>query len=306
MIGHRCGTEYFILPVDGRNICVIFQHPVTSQSFIIPIKSSCHLRSSLRFFLKSYIILSFQQLQEFRFSLIGDISVVCDTRRTFHTTFGSDNNNAISTTSTINSRCGRILQDVDRFNIIRIHCSRIGIFRSKTVNHIQRTAIRRFGNTITTTNDNISLRTGLPVTCDYLYSGNTASQSLVERKHLALVQIPHIYFGYRTGQITFLHCCIPYGNDLIQLYSVFFHHHSQRFLVSDSHFFCSISDKREHQYGRLFRDRYLEISVQVCYRSRFSSFYSHISPDNGFVRFVHHLSTDRNLCKREGKGTKRQ
>ena len=182
VLSQRSTPQRFILPIYpftigivSSDITIFSVQCFKSRNILIPIFLSSSIVHTA-FIIQHCKLCRRKNIQFLGYFFETDIAVKSYRSLAFFTTtFCSNNYNAVSTTSSINSRSRRILQNIDSLNFSRVE-RRHTIFAGKTIDNIKRLIALCNRNTSTDTNRNRSSRRTF--TLHYLYTGHTSCQCL--------------------------------------------------------------------------------------------------------------------------------
>ena len=212
---------------------------------------------------------------------------------------GGDNDDTVRTTATIDGGCRGILQDVERFNILRVQ-HRKGVrqsldtfvVHSQTVNHNQRVVggVQRR----TTTNTNLGTAARSTVIADDVHTGYFTCQHVLCIHHDTLVLGVGLQSGHRTGQVALLDSTITDDHHFVQQGSIVLKGNLQRGGCLDS--LCLIADIANADVGTLISFQ-REVTIEVRDGSGLCVHDTYRSTDDGFTLSILNMAFDVNLRK---------
>ena len=243
-----CLLHAFIPPVSTFRICYILLAVITWLCIIINIT-----RFEYIFIFGSFCHLRFlQRLKTGR-------SRETELGSSLFTFLGSNKNNAVRTTCTINSCCRSIFQHLHGFNIVLVKKIDIGSHRH-SINNIQR--VRTIDSRYPPNNN--TRRSTRTAATGNLHTINLSLQSIHGITASQFFQFISFDSRYRACQVTLLHCTITDNNYFIQSLCIIFHDYINDILSIDFDFLCLISNHGKYN-SRIFRNiSQCVVSIQIC------------------------------------------
>ena len=202
------------------------------------------------------IFISVQDIDLISHHLCTGITIIFNDWFTFLTALGSNDNNTIAASRTVNGRSRSILQDLDRFNIRRLNRSQRTdrnasgithiVTQRHTVYHIQRRAARC--NRTDTTHFDVKSRARSSVRLHNLHTCHTTHQSLFKAGSCHVLYIGSTYRRNRSSDISFTLCTISHNYHFVQQFRVFMQNHFAESSTVSFQFQRLITDIRKQQY----------------------------------------------------------
>ena len=208
------------------------------------------------------------------------------------TLLGSDHNDTVSTTATIQRGSCCILEDGERSDVTRVdRADRTGI-ECDTIHYVQRRTIRR--NRSDTTNIDRGYRTRLTSGVNHLNTSYLTGHSLGNIGGVLLLNVLCLNGFYRTGKAALADVTVTGNNHLFEQLSVLTKHNLQilacsNFLLLHSH---EGNDQGLHRSGNV----HLELTIDIRSGTDSSALGNDAGADNRLALFV--LDDTANLLLR--------
>ena len=216
IVVHHLFEPVSTLPATVTNCCQILSGNV---SLPVPRGITVHYASLVH---NIHILLSRQNGRNLVQILHAVVAVISNFARTCLTLLSGDQNDAVSSTRTIDSCRSCVLQNIDRLNIRGVQRRKATI--GHTVHNIQR-CVRTSGTH--TTNINLeALIEETTIRCD-VHTGGLALQCAKRIDSVHLSDILTLNLNGCTGEELLLLNTITYDNDIFNHVAVFFHHYAE-------------------------------------------------------------------------------
>ena len=176
-----------------------------------------------------------------------------------HSLVGSNHDNTIGTTRTIDSCCRSILKDVHSLNIVRINiadcsCKWNTIKNNKwVVAGCQRTR---------TTYTNLHWSTWLRRSLHHLYTSNTSLKSICYITSRNLTKHIALYWSYGTSYSLLTLSTITNYNNIIKNTTFFFKIYANKRLIANDNFLSNIAYIRNHK-GWAWSNIQVEVTINI-------------------------------------------
>ena len=199
---------------------------------------------------------------------------------------GSDDDDTIGSTRTVNS-CGRsILQYCKGSNVIRIDSTDRCIAHRYSINNNQRIIIRRQRGSHTDTDGTTATR--CTIARYYIHTGNFTYQSIFSSQLLTFVQFIRFHGQQRSGHIAFLHLSIADDYYFVQQFAVFLHGNYNERFICHGDFLSFIPDAGDGKHISGSRLQ-CKIAVHIGDSTYRSTFNKNVSSDDRFTGSVFHM-----------------
>ena len=237
----------------------------TPICFVICLTQPIDIAFSVHHVVRSYVVLR------------TDLHVEVNLSLTLLTALSSHEDNTICSTSTIDSSCTSILQDIHRFDIVRVQVAQT-VCTDLTVHDNQRRTCTVIA--CTTTESDRRCRTGKTRSLLNLHTRNSTHQCLRRVTIRTYRQSFFAYLRYRVGQLTafLLHAVTQYHN-FFQSLSIFLQCNIQR-LTIPLKFLSYITHERDFNDISLVYIRKREVTVKVGNHTIGCTFNNYRSTDN--------------------------
>ena len=244
--------------------------------------------------LQSYKFIRIQYIVFLSHFLILCITVVINCRFPRLSRFCSNNHNSVSTSCPINSSRRRILQDINRFNIIRRYI-RNPIHR-KAVHNIQRAII--LCNRTSTTNSHLNFRIGSSICRRHINSRHTSGKSSNSIRNWNIRDGLSRQSSHRPRQIFSRNSSVANYHDLIHINRLLLHHNLINKIFTIKRNLHSLhAEIRKDQYFSSFRNLQIKSTIGISQCSGSCSFHRHCCTNNRFSIRINDTSGNISLCK---------
>ena len=199
---------------------------------------------------------------------------------------GSDDDDTIGSTRTVNS-CGRsILQYCKGSNVIRIDGTDRSIAYGYSIDNNQRIIICRQRGSHTDTDGTAATR--CTIARHDIHTSNFTHQSIFSSQLLTFVQLIRFHGQQRSGHVAFLHLSVADDYYFVQQFAVFLHGNYNERFVCHGDFLPFIADTGDGKYISGSRLQ-CKIAVHIGNSTYRSTFNKNVSSDNRFTGSILHM-----------------